>query len=271
MILGTAAAEGVPALFCGCDACVFARTNGGKEIRARQSLYIAPDILIDLGPDAMYSVHRFGLDWTGLRAVLYTHSHRDHCCPDNLSFVRYPFAHGRPDTLDTYGNHFVRRLIAAIGATTPDDEFAGPFHLVKTFEPFALPNAEAVAIPSHHRGDGEESLNYIITRDGKSLLYCLDTGHYDEETWEFLKTIRLDGVIFECTNGLVSGKYHGHLGLPEVVEMKARLTDQGTLAADAPAAITHFSHNGIRPYAEMEAAAAPHGLQVAYDGMVVRL
>ena len=62
LILGTAAAEGVPALFCGCPACKMAREVGGKEIRARQSLFIAPDILIDLGPDCLEIVKVLGID-----------------------------------------------------------------------------------------------------------------------------------------------------------------------------------------------------------------
>ena len=33
--LGTAAAEGVPALFCRCDFCRYARKAGGREIRTR--------------------------------------------------------------------------------------------------------------------------------------------------------------------------------------------------------------------------------------------
>ena len=31
--LGTAAAEGIPALFCRCEMCAYARKAGGKEIR----------------------------------------------------------------------------------------------------------------------------------------------------------------------------------------------------------------------------------------------
>ena len=46
-ILGTAAYERVPALFCGCTTCVYARTHGGKNIRTQAQTLINEDLLVD--------------------------------------------------------------------------------------------------------------------------------------------------------------------------------------------------------------------------------
>lgn len=43
--LGTAAAEGIPALFCRCDICKEARKRGGREIRTRSQAIIDEKLL----------------------------------------------------------------------------------------------------------------------------------------------------------------------------------------------------------------------------------
>lgn len=266
IFLGTAAAEGIPALFCGCDKCREAREAGGKNIRARQALFLPPDILIDLGPDIMASVLRFGLDFTNVSTVLVTHSHSDHITPENLHFAHDPFAHKRPAPLSVYGNDHVRKYIQHVaGGNIPNVTV----HPAYPYEPIAIPGGQAIPIRSHHHRE-EHTLNYIVTKEDRTFLYACDTGYYDEETWEFLKNIRLDAAIFECTYGAnVRAEAHGpgHLDLKDVVAFRDRLRDQGTLKPEAPVWITHFSHNGILPFEEFEALARERGLNLAYDGL----
>ena len=50
--LGTAAAEGIPALFCDCAVCQNARKVGGKEIKTRSQAIVDDKILIDFPADA---------------------------------------------------------------------------------------------------------------------------------------------------------------------------------------------------------------------------
>ena len=49
--LGTAAAEGIPALFCDCRVCQNARRVGGKEIKTRSQAIVDDKILIDFPAD----------------------------------------------------------------------------------------------------------------------------------------------------------------------------------------------------------------------------
>ena len=49
--LGTAAAEGWPALFCSCPICTHARTQGGKNLRTRTQAILDGELLIDFPPD----------------------------------------------------------------------------------------------------------------------------------------------------------------------------------------------------------------------------
>ena len=58
--LGTAAAEGMPALFCSCENCEKARRLGGKNIRSRSQTMVNDDLIIDYPPDAYAHSVRFG-------------------------------------------------------------------------------------------------------------------------------------------------------------------------------------------------------------------
>lgn len=50
--LGTAAAEGVPAVFCPCPACAHARKVGGKEVRTRSGAIVDDALKLDFPGDA---------------------------------------------------------------------------------------------------------------------------------------------------------------------------------------------------------------------------
>ena len=76
--LGTAAAEGWPALFCKCESCERARKFGGKNIRTRSQSIIDNRLLIDFGPDTYLHVLQHHMPLEDIHHVLVTHSHIDH-------------------------------------------------------------------------------------------------------------------------------------------------------------------------------------------------
>jgi phosphoribosyl 1,2-cyclic phosphate phosphodiesterase len=47
-VLGSAAAEGWPALFCECEHCEKAKLNGGKDLRSRTSYLLNGKLLLDI-------------------------------------------------------------------------------------------------------------------------------------------------------------------------------------------------------------------------------
>ena len=53
--LGTAAAEGWPALFCACEACKKAEMLGGKNIRRRSGAILNDRVLIDFNADIFFA------------------------------------------------------------------------------------------------------------------------------------------------------------------------------------------------------------------------
>ena len=90
--LGTAAAEGWPALFCRCEACRKAASLGGKNIRTRAQAVIDDRILMDLGPDTYLHMLHQGLDLPAIHTLLVTHAHQDHWYPLELLLRGEPYA-----------------------------------------------------------------------------------------------------------------------------------------------------------------------------------
>ena len=61
-LLGTAACEGIPAMYCNCGVCMNSRKLGGKNLRARTQTLINDDLLIDFNNDTYLNGQRFGID-----------------------------------------------------------------------------------------------------------------------------------------------------------------------------------------------------------------
>ena len=90
VFLGTAAAEGVPGLWCKCQYCEHARKVGGKEIRRRCSYYVDDDTMIDFGPDSFYQALANHIYLPDLKRIIFTHPHGDHMSASELVYRRMP-------------------------------------------------------------------------------------------------------------------------------------------------------------------------------------
>lgn len=76
--LGTAAAEGIPAIFCNCRICENARKERGKDIRHRAAILVNEDLMVDFGPDTFSVGIERAVDFRKVKYILITHSHSDH-------------------------------------------------------------------------------------------------------------------------------------------------------------------------------------------------
>src|SRR5690606_11370461 len=95
-LMGTAAAEGWPAVWCACQACCRARAAGGKNVRTRSGALIDDDLKIDLPPDTYMQALRDGVELSKVRSLFITHTHADHYYLHELAMLFPPFAHDGP-------------------------------------------------------------------------------------------------------------------------------------------------------------------------------
>lgn len=262
-LLGTGAAEGIPAMFSDTRVSCIARREGGREVRTRASALIDGCLKVDFGPDSLAQIHRDRLDardWCGL---IFTHSHDDHFSPSEIQYFLHPFSQCEHMPFPILANEAIVRRIR-------DAYPEWPMELVTTrsFETVHLVDYAITPIRANHLLE-EDSHNLIFERAGERILYGTDTGIWGEETWKFLEGAAIDLLVLECTNGRESSDYFGHLGIPQMLDVLDRMRKVGALKPDATVVSTHHSHNGDMTYAELESDLAQHGIVAGYDGLEV--
>ncbi len=266
-LLGTAAAEGWPALFCRCPHCARARAAGGRNVRTRAAANVDGVYQFDFGPDVYHHMLQ-GNDLSAVVHLIMTHSHADHLQPSDLAMRQPPFAHGVSGPLHIYGND---RVLARIRGPHGDAEHPGlEFHLLEPFTEVGVADATLVPLLADH-DPAERCLIHLFGRGGRWLLYGHDTGYFPEETWAAIARwaaggARLHAALLDCTAGPLATR-RGHMGLQACAEVRERLLGMGAADAASRFVVTHFSHNGGWMYDEMVPHAEPLGFAVAYDGM----
>ena len=268
--LGTAAAEGLPGIYCECANCKKARKLGGKNIRSRSQALIDGKLLIDFPCDTYWHFVQNGISLTSVRNVLITHIHSDHFYPKDfgnfspnysvLDDTTFPFrVFGSEDLKDPIA-HVVEKAKGRL-------EFVQIF----PFEPFEILGYTVTAIKAKH-GTTNPYL-YVIEKDGKSLLYAHDTGFLPEESFEYLKNRgkKFDFVSLDCTEGSREElNYDHHLCLGWDKTFREQFIENGLADKDTIFCLNHFSHNGTDScYDDFSKIAAKDGFLTSYDGMEI--
>ncbi len=259
-ILGTAAAEGWPAVFCACDTCVRARAAGGRNHRSRSSIQIDDIYKIDLPPDTFHHVLCHGIDLSNLAHLFITHSHHDHFALSELVYTCPPFAHNlRHSPIQIYGNDTVT---SALNSSFANSNLPINVNTLEAFVPVQAGELRFIPITAHHNPK-EHCLNYVIESDSARVLYASDTGEYEQPTLDFLSNIEFDLLIIECTQGTLPMPATSHMSFEAVLRLRDKI------GPTTRTIITHFSHNMGHLHEEMEAIANPEGVEVAYDGILL--
>ncbi len=266
LILGTGAAEGIPALFCECPLCGEARRRGGKDLRTRASYQFGESLKVDWPPDSLSQMHRFGLDYSRLRQLLITHSHYDHFFPFDLA-MRQPGFSVVTTPLHLYANRATLRLAKRALRRWRDHRLT--MHLIRPGDRLRLGDYQVLALPAHH-APLEQAMNFVIQRSGFSVLIGTDTGWWTDHAWSLLTGERLDLVLMDCTYG-ARDEDENHLGAPAVIELKDLMRERGLIHENSRFVATHFSHNGGVLHHQLEEILSAHGVEVAYDGMRIPL
>ena len=265
--LGTAAAEGFPAIFCNCEYCKEARKLGGKNIRSRSQTLINDDLLIDLPADSYWHFINNGIEGDKIKYLLITHSHPDHLYPSELKMRHGAFARNMriPELKAFCGEGAYKKITTEFSACEGIE-----VNLVKPFETFTVGEYEITPLPARHfAGDG--AVFYIIKGE-KTLLYGHDTGYFYDEVFEYIEKekIYFDMISLDCTNvGLPAGDDGGHMGFENIGRLTKRLEDIKAVDGKTVKYVNHFSHNGNPIHSILEKRAAEIGFKPSFDGLKV--
>ncbi len=273
--LGTAAAEGWPALFCRCESCRAARKLGGRHLRTRSQSIIDDRLLIDFPPDTYMHMLTHFVNLPDIKHCLITHCHSDHLYTGDLSMRSGAFARElEGEDISFYGNDtFVKTM----------DDFAAAkarqlnikWHELTEYVTVHIGGYSVTPILARHN-PAEKCLNYIISDGQKTLLYLHDTGFPKDETWDFLKNFRFDLVSCDCTVLVKQMDGGGHMSFADNIRVRERMIREGMASENTVFVANHFSHNGafapdgkVWLYEETDAMMRKKGFIMSYDGMTV--
>ena len=287
IFLGTGDSKGYPCPNCHCEACEAARKLGGKAIKTRSDFLIDEYSVIDFGPDILCQMLNANVMMDKINNVFMTHSHFDHISISSLLLLNEGTG-ARSTPINFYGPkgalEFVEDMARRNTYRSGTREGIYSYSHLKYcpldyFETVETDGIRVTTLKSSHEGWGVNELgfNYIVEKDGKTLLYATDTGWYPDETWEFLKNsdFKFDYVIMENTYGkdprnIIKLYAGGHLNTTNFFMMLDKLVECGNMTKDTPVYVTHVADAGREPYNELVDAMENNGtytdVQVAYDG-----
>lgn len=265
--LGTAAAEGFPAIFCNCSYCKEARKLGGRNIRTRSQSLINDDLLIDLPADTYSHFLQNEIEGDKIKYLFITHSHSDHLYPMDLGMRHGVYAHDmRTPVLNIYCSQGAYEKINLMCKKQEGYQV----NLIKPYEKIVVDGYEVIPLPARHfQGDG--AVIYIIKGD-KTILYAHDTGFLYDEVLDYIEKekIYFDMISLDCTHvNLPVSDSGGHMGIENNERLVKKLVDIAAVDENTIKYINHFSHNGNPLHHLLEKQVESMDFKVAYDGLQV--
>jgi phosphoribosyl 1,2-cyclic phosphate phosphodiesterase len=247
--LGCGPSAGVPLLGCGCAVC---RSDDPRDRRRRSSIVVEKGptrVLVDASPDLREQLLDARL--TRLDAVIFTHDHADHSHGlDELRSINFHIDAPLPVFADAATLAVLRQRFAY--AFTPNEPGRGwykPWLIAHTIEgPFTIGGLEVWPFAQQHGRGTTLGLRF------NGIAYSTDVNALSEDA--FAALAGLEVWIVGCLRPRASPM---HAGLERVREWIGRVRPRR-------AVLTHMGHEFS--YAVLRAS-LPHGLEPAYDGMVI--
>ena len=277
--LGTAAAEGIPAMFCGCEVCKRALARGGRNIMTRSQMLIDEGLLIDFAADTYSHFLSQKKTLCDIEHILITHAHTDHFTFEEF-FNRYEgIAYNvKVEKVKMYMSEYAYKLMKSSFAIrnkmeTEQQAKRFEFIILKPYEEIKVGEYMVTPLPAVHAAP-KEALLFLIEKDGKTLFYGNDTGYFPETIDDYLvqKRKKIDLLSLDCTKCNTEFDYYTHMTMLEGKRIADRFMKKGLLSENVKLYYNHFSHNGAMIYDELkQVAKEQYGFEVSYDGLVVVL
>ena len=270
--LGTAAAEGIPGIFCDCENCTRTKQLGGRNIRTRSQALVDDRLLIDFPADTYMHYLQWHIPLDKIKTCIITHSHTDHLYPIEIEMRINGYAHvssGEPLTF--YSAESGYELLKAVIDRFNISEKDVRIQRIRPFEPFESEGYRITPIKASH-DPASTPVVYAIEKEGKSLFYANDTSELCEESMECLHSFQhpFTVISLDCTQAndpIVP--YVGHLNLNKCVALRDEFIRDGIADDKTVFVLNHFSHNGKDVvYDDFSKIAAEKGFVTAYDRMV---
>ncbi len=235
---------------CPCEVCA---SSDKRDKRLRSSILVqspTTTIVVDTTPDFRYQMLRENV--RHLDAVIYTHPHKDHLA--GLDDVRaYNFF--QHQAMDLYANEMTQEtIIREFPYAFADHKYPGiPELRLKNIgkDPFVIGDISILPIQVWHL-----KMPVLGFRFG-DFTYITDANRIDEP-----ERAKIRGTKQIVLNALRHEKHLSHFTLEEAMA-------EVRLLGSPRAWFTHISHQ-LGKYVDV-APTLPHGMELAYDGLVLNV
>ena len=250
-VLGSGTSSGVPTIGCRCATCT---SDDPRDKRLRPSLLVQSDtttVVIDTSSDFRQQMLR--CDVRSLDAVVFTHHHFDHI--GGFDDIRaYNFFLNRPMSVYLMEETFAALRRTFIYAFEIPEQIGGgvpvvDINLIDT-APFAVGDLTFTPVPLLH---GNMRVNGYRIGD---FAYCTDTNCIPD-----VSLALLEGVEVLVLDALRYHEHPTHFTVDEAIDTAQRIGARKTY-------FTHIAHNIL--HAELEST-LPEGIELSYDGLVIRV
>ncbi len=270
--LGTAAAEGIPALFCKCETCRTARELGGKEIRTRCQTLIDGKLMIDFGPDTYHHALTNGIRLADVHDYLITHTHADHLYPQEISMFGSGYAR-LPEDYPPFHFHGSEETVEKIASVVAQVSDRVKTHVLEPFQTYEIAGMQVTPLKATH--GSQMPFIYIIESNNKRILYLHDTALFPAETEDYLYTNRphFDLISFDCCFGTWENRksYGGHMPFSQNRQIAQRMKEEGMIDNNTKLIVNHFSHNAPDVLYKDRAAYEKYNFIMTYDGLEIEI
>lgn len=236
--------------------------NSGM-FRGQSSVLLNNSVLIDCGATVPDALEMFGINVDHITDILVTHSHSDHFNIESLKKLQ--LKRSRQAKI----NLWVHDGMSSFFKTLEEDTGC-QVKTITCFKNFLINDLEVIPVEANHfcAHTGEQCLHYILKSGDKTLMYALDGGWFTTKTWNTLKKMKINSIIWDATWG--SDDYYclfSHNSVPMIRIMKMQLFKENVLNVDSKIILSHLGRNFHPKHEIVKRNAASEQLIVAFDGM----
>lgn len=256
-ILGSGSCYGVPTIGNDWGAC---SSDNPKNNRTAPSLLIETEttkILIDMGPDYRQQSVRHMV--TDLDAVIFTHAHADHILgvfhlPKMMKYMKKDLPlYATKETQAGIERSFWYLFDADLKIKY-DGKSRHFWQDIVLGNPFTIGDITLNPLLQHHG-----SMDSLGLRIG-DFAYCTDFCEWPDKTWKELEA--LDVLVIECNaKNRVTEPEEKHMYLEKTLEYIAKLAPKRAILTHLGTSMDYDSINQV----------LPHGVELAYDGLVIAI